>query len=162
MGDSPQGLSPSPPLRCRGFNYKKAPRSGVFRIAPCMRNSLRRYVEPRSLRVIVVDDERDSVDMLTVLLNDAVSCTVDMDAIVTGDASLGHVALAGAQLGYMFGALIGGAVLAVADFGTLGFVLLAGMAASAALVARVSDRTTAGLPRESPAAASSRDQRAAS
>ena len=29
-----------------------------------------RYVEPRSLRVIVVDDERDSVDMLTVLLND--------------------------------------------------------------------------------------------
>jgi len=29
-----------------------------------------RYTEPRSLRVIVVDDERDSVDMLTVLLND--------------------------------------------------------------------------------------------
>ena len=29
-----------------------------------------RYVEPRSLRIIVVDDERDSVDTLTVLLND--------------------------------------------------------------------------------------------
>jgi DNA-binding response OmpR family regulator len=29
-----------------------------------------RYVEPRSLRVLVVDDERDSVDTLTVLLND--------------------------------------------------------------------------------------------
>ncbi len=29
-----------------------------------------RYVEPRSLRVLVVDDERDSVDMLTLLLND--------------------------------------------------------------------------------------------
>ena len=29
-----------------------------------------RYVEPRALRVIVVDDERDSVDTLTALLND--------------------------------------------------------------------------------------------
>lgn len=29
-----------------------------------------RYAEPRSLRVLVVDDERDSVDMLTLLLND--------------------------------------------------------------------------------------------
>ena len=29
-----------------------------------------RYAEPRSLRVIVVDDERDSVDTLTALLND--------------------------------------------------------------------------------------------
>jgi predicted MFS family arabinose efflux permease len=46
---------------------------------------------------------------------------------------------ASAQLGYMFGALIGGAVLAVADFGALGFVLLMGMATSAALVARVND-----------------------
>jgi hypothetical protein len=40
------------------------------------------------------------VEALNVLLNDAISCTVDMDAIVTGDASLGHVALAGTQLGY--------------------------------------------------------------
>jgi two-component system CheB/CheR fusion protein len=29
-----------------------------------------RYVGPRTLRVLVVDDERDSVDMLTLLLND--------------------------------------------------------------------------------------------
>ena len=28
------------------------------------------YPPPRALRIIVVDDERDSVDMLTVLLND--------------------------------------------------------------------------------------------
>ena len=46
-----------------------------------------------------------------------------------------------AQLGYMVGAVAGGIVLAVAGFGTLGFVLFAGMAFSAALVARVSDPT---------------------
>jgi predicted MFS family arabinose efflux permease len=46
---------------------------------------------------------------------------------------------ASAQLGYTIGAALGGAVLALADFGTLGFVLLAGMAASAWLVARVSE-----------------------
>jgi predicted MFS family arabinose efflux permease len=46
---------------------------------------------------------------------------------------------ASAQIGYMVGALLGGAVLAIADFGALGFVLLAGMAFSAALFARISD-----------------------
>jgi predicted MFS family arabinose efflux permease len=46
---------------------------------------------------------------------------------------------ASAQLGYMIGAAAGGGVLALADFGALGFVLLAGMTCSAALVARVSD-----------------------
>lgn len=44
-----------------------------------------------------------------------------------------------AQFGYMIGAVAGGIVLAVAGFGTLGFVLFAGMAFSALLVARVSD-----------------------
>ena len=90
------------------------------------------------------------------------SSGLGLDQLPGQPGSMMAARTAGAQLGYMFGALIGGAVLAVADFGTLGFVLLAGMAASAALVARVSDRTSAGLPRESPAAASSRDQRAAS
>lgn len=42
-----------------------------------------------------------------------------------------------AQLGYMVGALLGGVVLAVADFGALGFVLLGGLALSALLVLRV-------------------------
>ena len=51
---------------------------------------------------------------------------------------------ASAQLGYMIGALAGGAVLAVAGFGALGFVLLAGMAVSAALIARVSDPLSSG------------------
>jgi predicted MFS family arabinose efflux permease len=46
---------------------------------------------------------------------------------------------ASAQLGYMIGAVAGGAVLAVSDFGTLGFVLFAGMALSASLYLRVSD-----------------------
>lgn len=53
---------------------------------------------------------------------------------------------ASAQLGYMAGAALGGAVLAVAGFGTLGFVLFAGMAASALLVARVHDPRRARRP----------------
>jgi predicted MFS family arabinose efflux permease len=44
-----------------------------------------------------------------------------------------------AQLGYMIGAVVGGVVLAVAGFGTLGWVLFAGMGFSALLVARVRD-----------------------
>jgi predicted MFS family arabinose efflux permease len=51
---------------------------------------------------------------------------------------------AGAQLGYMVGAGAGGAVLAVAGFGALGFVLCAGMAFAAFLVTRVSDPVAAG------------------
>ena len=46
---------------------------------------------------------------------------------------------ASAQLGYMVGALAGGAVLAVSDFGTLGFVLMTGMALSALLMLRVTE-----------------------
>jgi YNFM family putative membrane transporter len=44
-----------------------------------------------------------------------------------------------AQLGYTIGALFGGLVLAVGDFGTLGFLLFAGMAFSAVLIARVAE-----------------------
>ena len=44
-----------------------------------------------------------------------------------------------AQLGYMIGAVVGGVVLAVAGFGALGWVLFAGMAFSAFVVARVRD-----------------------
>lgn len=46
---------------------------------------------------------------------------------------------ASAQLGYMIGAAGGGLVLALADFGTLGFVLFAGMAFAAYLLSRVVD-----------------------
>ena len=44
-----------------------------------------------------------------------------------------------AQLGYTVGALIGGVILAVADFGALGFFLLVGMAFSALLITRVAE-----------------------
>ena len=50
-----------------------------------------------------------------------------------------------AQLGYMIGAAVGGAVLAVAGFGALGWVLFAGMGISALLVARVRDPTVHGI-----------------
>jgi hypothetical protein len=43
----------------------------------------------------------------------------------------------------MVGAVAGGIVLALAGFGTLGWVLFAGMAFSALLVSRVSDPRTA-------------------
>jgi predicted MFS family arabinose efflux permease len=46
---------------------------------------------------------------------------------------------AAAQLGYAIGAATGGAVLALAGFGTLGLVLFAGMGISALLVSRVSE-----------------------
>jgi predicted MFS family arabinose efflux permease len=46
---------------------------------------------------------------------------------------------ASSQLGYMIGAAAGGGVLALADFGALGFVLFAGMAISAILITRVHD-----------------------
>jgi predicted MFS family arabinose efflux permease len=51
---------------------------------------------------------------------------------------------ASAQLGYTIGAAVGGAVLALAGFGALGFVLLGGMALSAWLITRVSDPAVAG------------------
>lgn len=49
---------------------------------------------------------------------------------------------AAAQFGYMVGAVLGGAVLAVADFGALGFVLLGGLGLSALLVLRVHEPAT--------------------
>jgi predicted MFS family arabinose efflux permease len=83
------------------------------------------------------------------------SSMLGLDQLPAQPGSMMAARTASAQLGYMFGAVIGGAVLAVADFGALGFVLLAGMAASAALVAGVSDPASAGSPRESRAGASS-------
>jgi predicted MFS family arabinose efflux permease len=69
----------------------------------------------------------------------------------TGSSALGLLQLPGrpgammgartasAQLGYLVGALVGGAVLALTGFGTLGIVLFAGMVLSAVLLSRVSD-----------------------
>ena len=69
------------------------------------------------------------------------SSSLGLDQLPAQPGSMMAARTASAQLGYMSGALIGGAVLAVSGFGALGFVLFAGMAASAALVARVSDPT---------------------
>ena len=46
---------------------------------------------------------------------------------------------ASAQLGYVIGASAGGAILAVAGFGALGFLLLGGMVVAAVMIARVSE-----------------------
>jgi predicted MFS family arabinose efflux permease len=90
------------------------------------------------------------------------SSALGLDQLRAQPGSMMAARTASAQLGYMFGALIGGLVLAVADFGELGFVLLAGMAASAALVARVSDPTSRGSARGSAAVASYRGRPEAS
>ena len=69
------------------------------------------------------------------------SSALGLDQLPAQPGSMMAARTASAQLGYMFGALLGGGVLAVAGFGELGFVLLAGMAASAVLVAGVSDQS---------------------
>ena len=67
------------------------------------------------------------------------SSALGLDQLPAQPGSMMAARTASAQLGYMFGAIVGGAVLALSGFGALGFVLLAGMAISALLVARVSD-----------------------
>lgn len=83
----------------------------------------------------------------------ALFCVLAVFAAVrsTGSSALGLEQLPGrpgsmmgartasAQLGYMIGAAGGGLVLAMADFGTLGFVLFAGMAFAAWLLSQVGD-----------------------
>jgi len=68
---------------------------------------------------------------------------------------------AATQLGYLLGAVIGGAVLASWGYGTLGTVLAAGMAASALLILRVDDplETPATVPRVAAIAGRSRSGR---
>lgn len=95
-------------------------------------------------------------------LRSTASSTLGLHQLRTQPGSMMAARTASAQLGYMFGAVVGGAVLAVADFGALGFVLLAGMAASAVLVAGVSDPAGQGSLRESAAGASYPDREAAS
>ena len=68
------------------------------------------------------------------------SSSLGLDQLPSQPGSMMAARTAGAQLGYMFGAVVGGVVLAVSGFGTLGFVLLGGMAVAALLVAGVSDR----------------------
>lgn len=67
------------------------------------------------------------------------SSSMGLDQLPGRPGSMMAARTASAQLGYMVGAVVGGAVLALGDFGLLGVVLLGGMALSALLVARVSD-----------------------
>lgn len=68
------------------------------------------------------------------------SSALGLDQLPARPGSMMAARTASAQLGYMAGAAWGGIVLAVGGFGTLGFVLLGGMALSALLVLRVDDR----------------------
>jgi predicted MFS family arabinose efflux permease len=70
-----------------------------------------------------------------------------LDQMPSRPGSMMGARTASAQLGYMIGAALGAAVLALAGFGTLGFVLFAGMAFSALLILGVSDpRAEPGAP----------------
>jgi predicted MFS family arabinose efflux permease len=77
--------------------------------------------------------------------------SLGLDQLPEQPGSMMAARTASAQLGYMIGAVAGGAVLAVSDFGTLGFAIFAGMGLSALLYLRVSDpaphgRRRAALP----------------
>ena len=65
------------------------------------------------------------------------SSSLGLELLPASPGSMMGARTASAQLGYMVGAAGGSAVLAVAGFGELGFVLFAGMAFSALLLARV-------------------------
>lgn len=67
------------------------------------------------------------------------SSAMGLDQLPDRPGSMMAARTAAAQLGYMIGAIVGGTVLAIGDFGLLGFVLFGGMALSALLVARVND-----------------------
>jgi predicted MFS family arabinose efflux permease len=67
------------------------------------------------------------------------SSALGLDLLPAEPGSMMAARTASAQLGYAVGALAGGVVLALADFGALGFFLLTGMVLAAALVRRVHD-----------------------
>ena len=71
------------------------------------------------------------------------SSALGLELLPANPGSMMGARTASAQLGYMVGAAGGSAVLAVAGFGELGFVLFAGMAFSALLLARVGAPTLA-------------------
>jgi predicted MFS family arabinose efflux permease len=67
------------------------------------------------------------------------SSALGLDQVPDQPGSMMAARTASAQLGYMFGAIVGGAVLAVGGFSALGFVLFGGMLVAALLVSRVHD-----------------------
>ena len=85
-------------------------------------------------------------------LRSTLSSTLGLDQLREQPGSMMGARTASAQLGYMIGAAAGGAVLAASGFGALGFVLCAGMAFSALLIARVYDPDPEGAADTSRAA----------
>jgi predicted MFS family arabinose efflux permease len=81
------------------------------------------------------------------------SSALGLDQLRALPGSMMAARTASAQLGYMLGAVLGGIVLALAGFGTLGFVLFAAMALAATLVARVDDPLSRPHPAPGPAVA---------
>jgi predicted MFS family arabinose efflux permease len=67
------------------------------------------------------------------------SSALGLDQLPAQPGSMMAARTASAQLGYMIGAAVGGAVLALSGFGALGFVILAGMLVSAVLISRVAE-----------------------
>lgn len=67
------------------------------------------------------------------------SSVLGLDQLPAQPGSMMAARTTSAQLGYVIGAAVGGVVLALSDFGALGFVLFAGMCFSALLVLRVED-----------------------
>jgi predicted MFS family arabinose efflux permease len=72
-------------------------------------------------------------------LRSTTASTLGLDQLPGQPGAMMGARTASAQLGYMIGAAAGGVVLAVADFGALGFVLFGVMVISALLILRVSD-----------------------
>jgi predicted MFS family arabinose efflux permease len=85
-------------------------------------------------------------------IRSAGSSALGLDQLPDRPGAMMGARTASAQLGYMIGAAGGGLVLALWGFSALGFVLFAGMAASASLLAGVRDpwterqRASAGVP----------------
>lgn len=113
-------------------------------------------VPPRSLvagaallmaGLVAVQLNIDRLPVLAVAIFCAVGVAAGVRTPASGTLGLGllprspgammAVRTAATQLGYLLGAVIGGAVIAVANFGLLGIVLAAGMAVSAVLILRV-------------------------
>ncbi|GBD46313.1 hypothetical protein HRbin41_01139 [bacterium HR41] len=75
-------------------------------------------------------------------LRSTASSALALAQLPAQEATMMAARTASAQLGYVFGAAAGGAVIGAAGFGTLGWLLAAGMCASALLMARVPTPTS--------------------
>jgi predicted MFS family arabinose efflux permease len=73
-----------------------------------------------------------------------VSASLGLDQLPEHPGAMMAARTAATQLGYLLGAIVGGAVIAGAGYAALGVVLAAGMLGSAALIMRVDDPAASG------------------